>query len=99
MGNTGRSSFETYGSIRSVLNRFENKLKNLVDGGPWYPPAPSRLKVEWEPITFSLRNPFEQWFGILKHCIYLFYNRWPQNTSLQEAQSWIEAFVALYHYN
>jgi putative transposase len=93
----GRSSFEAYSFIRYVLNRCENKPKILVDGGPWYPPALTRLGVEWEHITFGLRNPVEQWFGILKHRINLFYNRWPHNASLHDAQSWIEAFVALYH--
>ena len=93
----GRSSFEAYGFIRHVLNRCENKPKILVDGGPWYPTALNRLGVEWEHVTFGLRNPVEQWFGILKHRINLFYNRWPYNASIQGAQSWIEAFVALYH--
>ncbi len=79
------------------VNRCENKPKILVDGGPWYPPALTRLGVEWEHITFGLRNPVEQWFGILKHRINLFYNRWPHNASLHDAQSWIEAFIALYH--
>lgn len=93
----GRSSFEAYGFIRHVLMLCEHKPKILVDGGPWYPYALMRLGVEWEHITFGLRNPIEQWFGILKHRINLFYNRWPHNASLQDAQSWIEAFVSLYH--
>ena len=36
-------------------------------------PAFERLKVEWEHITFSLRNPIEQWFFLLKHGIKQFY--------------------------
>jgi transposase-like protein len=91
------SSFEAFGFIRHVLNLCENKPKILVDGGPLYPPALTRLGVEWEHITFGLRNPVEQWFGILKHYINLFYNRWPHIASLQDAQSWVESFVALYH--
>jgi putative transposase len=93
----GRSSFEAYHFIRHVLNQCENKPKILVDGGPWYPPALTRLGVEWEHVTFGLRNPVEQWFGILKHRINLFYNRWPYNASIDTAQSWIEAFISLYH--
>jgi transposase-like protein len=31
----------------------------LVDGGPWYKTALQRLGVEWEHITFGLRNPIE----------------------------------------
>jgi len=93
----GRSSFEAYGFIRHVLELCENKPKILVDGGPWYPYALQRLGLDWEHVTFGLRNPIEQWFGILKHRINLFYRRWPHNTSLQDAQSWIEAFVSLYH--
>ena len=92
----GRSSIEAYSFLRSVLNRCENTPKILVDGGPWYKPALERLCVEWEHITFGLRNPVEQWFGILKHRINLFYNRWPHNASMKNAQSWIDAFVSIY---
>jgi transposase-like protein len=28
----------------------------LIDGGPWYKPALNRLKLEWEHVTFGLRN-------------------------------------------
>jgi len=93
----GRASFEAYGFIRYVLTKCENNPKILVDGGPWYKPALKRLGVDWEHVTFGLRNPIEQWFGILKHRINLFYNRWPHNASVESAQSWINAFVSMYH--
>lgn len=38
-------------------------------------------------LTFGLRNPVEQWFGIFKHRINLFYNRWPHNAPITDAQS------------
>ncbi len=93
----GRASFEAYGFIRYVLTKCENKPKILVDGGPWYKPALKRLGIDWEHVTFGLRNPIEQWFGVLKHRINLFYNRWPHNASIKSAQSWINAFVSMYH--
>ncbi len=94
----GRSSLEAYHFIRHVLRQCENRPKILVDGGPWYPIALNRLGVEWEHVTFGLRNPVEQWFGIFKHRINLFYNRWPYNASIHNAQSWIEAFISMYHF-
>ena len=93
----GRASFEAYGFIRYVLKKCENNPKIIVDGGPWYKPALKRLGVYWEHVTFGLRNPIEQWFGILKHRINLFYNRWPHNASIESAQAWINAFVSMYH--
>ena len=93
----GRASIEAYSFIRHVLTKCENSPKILVDGGPWYKPALKRLGADWEHVTFGLRNPIEQWFGILKHRINLFYNRWPHNASVESAQAWINAFVSMYH--
>ena len=93
----GRCSLEAYSFLKQVLQKCENNPKILVDGGPWYKPALERLQADWEHITFGLRNPIEQWFGILKHRIQLFYNRWPYNASMDTAQEWMNAFVSLYH--
>ena len=93
----GRCSLEAYSFLKQVLQKCENNPKILVDGGPWYKPALERLQADWEHITFGLRNPIEQWFGILKHRIQLFYNRWPYNASIDTAQEWMNAFVSLYH--
>ena len=93
----GRASLEAYSFLRYVLRKCENTPKILVDGGPWYKPALERLNVEWEHITFGLRNPIEQWFGILKHRINLFYNRWPHNATIKTAQRWLNCFVSMYH--
>ena len=93
----GRSSIEAYSFLKFILGKCENKPKILVDGGPWYKPALNRLKMEWEHVTFGLRNPIEQWFGILKHRINLFYRRWPYNATVETAQQWINSFVCLYH--
>jgi transposase-like protein len=56
----GRASIEAYSFLRYVLNKCVNRPKILVDGGPWYKPALQRLHIEWEHITFGLRNPIEQ---------------------------------------
>ena len=69
-----------------------------MDGGPWYKPALKRLGVEWEHITFGLRNPIEQWFFILKHSIKRFYRNWPNNATVDSTQQWIESFVSMYHF-
>jgi len=84
-------------SLDMFLQNVRITPKILVDGGPWYKPALKRLGVDWEHVTFGLRNPIEQWFGILKHRITLFYNRWPHNASVESAQAWINAFVSMYH--
>ena len=93
----GRASIEAYSFLKYVLSKCENKPKILVDGGPWYKPALQRLHANWEHVTFGLRNPIEQWFGILKHRIQLFYKRWPYNANIDTAQEWLNTFVSLYH--
>ena len=93
----GRASIEAYSFLNHVLKKCINKPKILVDGGPWYKPALNRLHANWEHVTFGLRNPIEQWFGILKHRIQLFYKRWPYNASIDTAQEWLNTFVTIYH--
>jgi transposase-like protein len=93
----GRCSLEAYSFFEQVLGKCENNPKILVDGGPWYKSALTRLHADWEHVTFGLRNPIEQWFGILKHRIQLFYKRWPHNASIDTAQEWINSFASLYH--
>ncbi|MEF8879553.1 MAG: IS6 family transposase [Candidatus Thermoplasmatota archaeon] len=93
----GRASIEAYSFLRYILRKCKNSPKILVDGGPWYKPALKRLGVEWEHITFGLRNPVEQWFFLLKHRIKRFYKRWPHNASIDTAQEWMNSFVSMYH--
>jgi len=94
----GRASIEAYSFLKYVLNKCVNQPKILVDGGPWYIPALERLKVEWEHVTFGLRNPIEQWFFLLKHRIKLFYRNWPYNATVDSTQQWIDCFVSMYHF-
>jgi len=94
----GRASIEAYSFLKHVLTKCTNQPKILVDGGPWYKPALDRLSVEWEHITFGLRNPIEQWFFLLKHRIKLFYRNWPYNTKLGTVQNWLKCFVGMYHF-
>lgn len=82
----GRASLEAYSFLKYVLRKCENTPKILVDGGPWYKPALERLHIEWEHITFSLRNPIEQWFFLLKHRIKLFYRNWSYHTTVDSTQ-------------
>lgn len=94
----GRASFEVYGFIRYVLTKCENNSKLLVDGGPWYKPALKRRGGRLGACDIRPKeSPIEQWFGILKHRINLFYNRWLHNASIESAQTWINAFVSMYH--
>jgi len=65
----GRASLETHSFLCEVLKKCANMPRILVDGGPWYKPALERLHADWEHVTFALRNPVEQWLGILKHQI------------------------------
>jgi len=94
----GRSSLEAHSFLRHILKKCTNQPKILVDGGPWYKPALERLKVEWEHVTFGLRNPVEQWFGIFKHRIKRFYRNWPHNATVDSTQQWIDCFVSMYHF-
>jgi len=94
----GRASIEAHSFLKHILKRCENKPKILVDGGPWYKPALQRLGIEWEHVTFGLRNPVEQWFGIFKHRIKRFYRNWPYNATVDSTQQWIDCFVSMYHF-
>ena len=93
----GRASIEAYSFLKHIMSKCTNQPKILVDAGPWYKPAFNRLGVEWEHITFGLRNPIEQWFFLLKHRIKLFYRNWPYNTKLGTVQNWLNCFVSMYH--
>jgi len=94
----GHASIEAYSFLKYILDKCTNQPKILVDAGPWYKPALKRLNVEWEHITFGLRNPIEQWFFLLKHRIKLFYRSWPYNTKLNTVQNWLNCFVSMYHF-
>ena len=94
----GRASIEAYSFLKYILGKCTNQPKILVDAGPWYKPALKRLNVEWEHITFGLRNPIEQWFFLLKHRIKRFYRNWPYNTKIGTVQNWLNCFVSMYHF-
>ena len=83
--------------IRRVLKTCTNTPTVLVDGGPWYPRALSRLGVPWERVTFGKRNVVEQWFSIFKQRVKRFYRRWPHNACIETAVSWCDTYVALYN--
>ena len=94
----GRAEIEAYSFLKYILKKCTNQPKILVDRGPWYKPALQRLSVDWEHITFGLRNPIEQWFFLLKHRIKMFYCNWPYNTKLETVQNWLNCFVSMYHF-
>ena len=83
--------------IRRALQACTNTPTVVVDGGPWYAWALTRMGVPWERVTFGERNAVEQWFSIFKQRIKQFYRRWPHNARVETALSWCEAFVALYN--
>jgi len=83
--------------IRQVLKTCTNTPMVLVDGGPWYPGALTRVGVPWERVTFGKRNVVEQWFSVFKQRIKRFYRRWPHNARIETAVSWCEACVALHN--
>ena len=94
----GRASIEAYSFLKYILGKCTNQPKILVDAGPWYKPALKRLNVEWEHITFGLRNPIEQWFFLLKHRIKRFYRNWPYNTKIGTVQNWLNCFVSMHQF-
>ena len=83
--------------IRCVFRTCTNTPTVLVDGGPWYPRALTKLGMPWERVTFGKRNVVEQWFSIFKQRVKRFYRRWPYNARVETALSWSEAYVALYN--
>ena len=92
-----RDGRDAYRFIQRVLKTCTNTPTVLVDGGPWYPRALTRLDVPWERVTFGKRNVVEQWFSVFKQRIKRFYRRWPHNARVETAVSWSEAYVVLYN--
>ncbi len=99
---SSRSSLDALLFLKKVLKfcakSCANKPKVYVDGGPWYPWTFQRLGLPWQHITFGKRNAIEQWFSILKHRIKRFYRRWPHNSSIHSALSYVYAFASIYNF-
>jgi transposase-like protein len=83
--------------VHRVLRTCTNSPTVVVDGGPWYAWALTRMGLEWERVTFGERNAVEQWFSVFKQRVKRFYRRWPHNARVETAASWCEAFVAVYN--
>ena len=62
----GGSCLNTLLFPKKVLKLCINKLKVIVDKGPWYPWALQRLGLEYEYQTFGIRNRIERFFRYLK---------------------------------
>jgi transposase-like protein len=92
-----RDGRDAYRFIKRALQACTNTPTVLVDGGPWYFWALSRMGVPWERVTFGKRNAVEQWFSVFKQRVKRFYRRWPHNARVETAVSWCEAYVALYN--
>jgi len=69
-----RNSIEAGLFLRKVLNKCSNKPIVVSDKGPWYIPAFERMKIDYWHNTFSVRNPVEQLFKLVKDRTRVFYN-------------------------
>ncbi|MEM4007175.1 MAG: DDE-type integrase/transposase/recombinase [Nitrososphaerota archaeon] len=61
-----RSCLNTLKFIKKVLKLCMNKLKIIVDKGPWCRWALERLGLEYEYQRFGMRNRVERFFRYLK---------------------------------
>lgn len=92
-----RTSFEAMSFVKHVLTYCNNKPVILVDGGPWYGWALTRLGLEWFHVTHGLRNAIEQWYAILKRRTRRFYNVFNNGKTTKSVLLWCKAFVNLYN--
>ena len=92
-----RSSLDAIYFLKRILERCENKPLILVDKSPWYRFALERLGLEYKHQRFGERNAVEQWYGLLKSRLKLFWKRFPYHISLQSVKSWIVDWCAIYN--
>jgi putative transposase len=93
----GRSSLDALLFLREVLRRCHGKPLIKIDRGHWYDWALNKLDCDYEKQTFGRRSLVERWFGILKHRTTLFWHRFPNNSSVQSAQKWLESFASIHN--
>lgn len=71
----GRSTLDTMMFLYKVKARCKGQLPIVVvDRGPWYPEALSRIGFDYWHHTFSIRNAIERFFRYVKERTKIFYN-------------------------
>ena len=92
-----RTPLETISFVRYVMTFCKNKQVILVDGGPWYGWALTRMGLTWYHVTHGLRNAIEQWYAILKRRTRRFYNSFSTAKNTKSIIYWCKAFVNGYN--
>jgi len=92
-----RSILDAEWFLKKVLEACSNKPLILVDKGPWYPEALCSLGLRWRHVTFGMRNRIERWFGNLKARTKRFYNNFPNNSTIQSIETFLETYITWYN--
>lgn len=96
----GRSNLDTLKFLQEMLQKCKNKPTIVkVDRGPWYPWALERLGLKYEQETFGERNRVENRFNVLKRRTKRFWNRFPNNSSLESVKHWLKAFAQIWNHH
>jgi transposase-like protein len=92
-----RSNLTAEFFLRRVSERCLNKPLILVDRGPWYPYALEAQGFPYRHEAFGRRNVIEQWFSLLKARTKRFYNNYPNNSTIQSTQCWMETYTTIHN--
>ena len=93
----GRSSLDSLVFLSKVKIRCRGKLPIVVtDKGPWYPYALRRLGFDHMHNTFSIRNPIEQFFRLVKDRTRIFYNNMNTDNGIKHLILFMKLFAFYY---
>ena len=93
----GRSELDAMMFLYKVKARCKGKLPILVtDKGPWYREAISRIGFDHLHNTFSVRNPIEQFFKLVKDRTRVFYNNINTSNGVKHLMLFMKMFAFYY---
>jgi putative transposase len=93
----GRSSLDALVFLSRVKTRCAGALPIIVtDKGPWYPYALKRLGFDHMHNTFSIRNPTEQFFRLVKDRTRMFYNNLNTDNGIKHLLLFMKLFAFYY---
>lgn len=93
----GRSSLDAMMFLYKIKDECKGKLPILVaDKGPWYIATINRLGFAYMHNTFSIRNPIEQFFKLVKDRTRTFYNNLNTDNGVRHLMLFMRMFAFWY---
>lgn len=93
----GRSELDAIMFLYKIKNKCRGKLPILVaDKGPWYRETINRVGFDYMHNTFSIRNPIEQFFKLVKDRTRVFYNNLNTDNGIKHLMLFMKMFAFYY---